>query len=204
MSFDTWLLFTSATFFVILIPGPLSLLMVANTLNYGLVRSAPAFLGGVSASLLLLSLSATGLAAFITASEQLFTALKIGGALYLIYLGYRSWKEPTGAARLKASQNAGFGSLFWRAFTLAASNPKDILFFLAFLPQFIDPATSLAPQLLVMIATWAVVDLLCKLCYGGFAKLAAPALTAAHRRRAFNRVTGAIFVGAGTLAALSR
>ncbi|MBY4678403.1 LysE family translocator [Marinobacterium arenosum] len=204
MSLDTWLLFTSATFFVILIPGPLSLLMVANTLNYGLVRSAPAFLGGVSASLLLLSLSATGLAAFITASEQLFTTLKIGGALYLIYLGYRSWKEPTGDAQLKASQNARFGTLFWRAFTLAASNPKDILFFLAFLPQFINPEALLMPQLLVMIATWAVADLLCKLFYGGFAKLAAPALTAAHRRRAFNRVTAAIFVGAGTFAALSR
>src|SRR5512134_336147 len=86
MNLETWLLFSSAALIVILIPGPLSLLMVSNSLNYGLRRSLPAFLGGVSASICLLSASALGLGALLLASEQLFSTLKIIGALYLFYL----------------------------------------------------------------------------------------------------------------------
>ena len=83
MNLDTWLLFSGAALVVILIPGPLSLLMISNSLNYGLRRSYPAFLGGVFASICLLSASALGLGALLLASEQLFSALKIIGALYL-------------------------------------------------------------------------------------------------------------------------
>lgn len=83
MSLETWLLFSGAALVVILIPGPLSLLMISNSLNYGLRRSYPAFLGGVIASICLLSASALGLGALLLASEQLFSALKIIGALYL-------------------------------------------------------------------------------------------------------------------------
>ena len=82
MSLETWLLFSGAALVVILIPGPLSLLMISNSLNYGLRRSYPAFLGGVIASICLLSASALGLGALLLASEQLFSALKIVGALY--------------------------------------------------------------------------------------------------------------------------
>src|SRR3989338_10318606 len=141
MSLQTWLLFSAAACVVILIPGPLSLLMVSNSLNYGLRRSAPAFLGGVSASLLLLTASALGLGALLLASEQLFSGLKLAGALYLFYLAWQSWRQAHhGAEPQTASEapvNPGFRSLFWRAFALGARNPKDILFFAAFLPQFI-------------------------------------------------------------------
>ena len=82
MTLETWLLFSGAALVVILIPGPLSLLMISNSLNYGLRRSYPAFLGGVFASICLLSASALGLGALLLASEQLFSALKIVGALY--------------------------------------------------------------------------------------------------------------------------
>ncbi|MEG0636138.1 MAG: LysE family transporter, partial [Pseudomonas sp.] len=93
MSVETWLLFSGAALIVILIPGPLSLLMISNSLNYGLRRSYPAFLGGVFASICLLSASALGLGALLLASEQLFSALKIVGALYLFYLAWQSWQQ---------------------------------------------------------------------------------------------------------------
>jgi threonine/homoserine/homoserine lactone efflux protein len=93
MSLETWLLFSGAALVVILIPGPLSLLMISNSLNYGLRRSYPAFLGGVIASICLLSASALGLGALLLASEQLFSALKIVGALYLFYLAWQSWQQ---------------------------------------------------------------------------------------------------------------
>lgn len=80
MTLETWLLYCSAALLVILIPGPLSLLMMTNSLNFGIRRSYPAFLGGVSASLILLIASATGLGALLLASEQLFTLLRYIGA----------------------------------------------------------------------------------------------------------------------------
>ncbi len=130
MSLETWLLFSSAALVVILIPGPLSLLMISNSLNYGLRRSYPAFLGGVIASICLLSASALGLGALLLASEQLFSALKIVGALYLFYLAWQSWKQsrlPAQAAQVpEAAPKPRFTALFGRAFVLGASNPNQV------------------------------------------------------------------------------
>ena len=208
MSVETWLLFSAAALVVIVIPGPLSLLMIGNSLNYGLRRSYPAFLGGVSASICLLSASALGLGALLMASEQVFSALKIVGALYLFYLAWQSWQQsrraPSAAEVPAALPAPRFGALFWRAFALGASNPKDILFFAAFLPQFLNAEHSLAAQLGIMIATWAVLDLLCKLGYGLGAHGAARYLRSGRGQSWFNRVSAALFGGAGTAALLSR
>jgi len=208
MSLETWLLFSGAALVVILIPGPLSLLMISNSLNYGLRRSTPAFLGGVSASICLLSASALGLGALLLASEQIFSGLKIAGALYLFYLAWQSWQESRHAAKpASASEepvNPSFRAMFWRAFGLGASNPKDILFFAAFLPQFISAERPLLTQLLIMIATWAVLDLACKLAYGLGAHGAARYIRSGKGQVWFNRVSAALFGGAGAASLLSR
>lgn len=204
MSLETWLLFSSAALIVILIPGPLSLLMVSNSLNYGLRRSAPAFLGGVSASILLLTASALGLGALLLASEQLFSSLKLVGALYLFYLAWQSWRQSGRGAQPQAAVeelvNPGFRALFWRAFALGASNPKDILFFAAFLPQFIRAEQPFLPQLLVMIVTWTLLDLGSKLAYGLGAHGAARYLRSGQGQRWFNRASAALFGAAGVAA----
>lgn len=201
MPLDTWLLFCSASLLVILIPGPLSLLMVANSLNHGLLRSTPAFIGGVSASLILLIASASGLGALLMASEDLFTFIRYAGAAYLIYLGFMTWKDTRQAATPQqdtAVPTVNFIPMFLRAFTLGISNPKDILFFVAFLPQFIDPDTALSTQLLVMTASWCVLDLFSKLAYGTSARLLAPVLRKGRHMQTFNRVSAGLFVSAGT------
>ena len=206
MNLDTWLLFSGAALVVILIPGPLSLLMISNSLNYGLRRSYPAFLGGVFASICLLSASALGLGALLLASEQLFSALKIIGALYLFYLAWQSWQQsrlPTHGAQVSQTPAVPrFRALFGRAFVLGASNPKDILFFAAFLPQFLSSQQPFLPQLLIMIATWTVLDLLCKLAYGLGAHGAARYLRSGAGQSWFNRVSAALFGGAATAALL--
>lgn len=208
MSLETWLLFSSAALVVILIPGPLSLLMISNSLNYGLRRSYPAFLGGVFASICLLSASALGLGALLLASEKLFSALKIVGALYLFYLAWQSWKQsrqPATAVNVpQAAPIPLFSALFGRAFVLGASNPKDILFFAAFLPQFLNPNLPFLNQLLVMIATWTVLDLMCKLAYGLGAHGAAGYLRSGKGQSWFNRVSAGLFGVAGTASLLSR
>ncbi|MEC4240291.1 LysE family translocator [Pseudomonas sp. DSV-1] len=208
MSLETWLLFSSAALVVILIPGPLSLLMISNSLNYGLRRSYPAFLGGVFASICLLSASALGLGALLLASEKLFSALKIVGALYLFYLAWQSWKQSRQPATVtnmpEAAPKPRFSALFGRAFVLGASNPKDILFFAAFLPQFLNPDLPFLNQLLVMIATWTVLDLLCKLAYGLGAHGAAGYLRSGKGQSWFNRISAGLFGVAGTASLLSR
>lgn len=204
MNLETWLLFSGAALVVILIPGPLSLLMISNSLNYGLRRSYPAFLGGVFASICLLSASALGLGALLLASEQLFSALKIVGAVYLFYLAWQSWqqsRQPAQAAEVPYSAPVPrFRALFGRAFVLGASNPKDILFFAAFLPQFLSSEQPLLAQLLSMIFTWVVLDLLCKLAYGVGAQGAARYLRNGSGQRWFNRVSAGLFGGAGVMA----
>lgn len=204
MPLETWLLFCSTSLLVILIPGPLSLLMITNSLNHGIIKSTPAFIGGTSASLILLTASATGLGALLMASESLFTAIRYAGALYLIFLGYRTWQD---ARQCGTNNEQGttptetaprVSAMFWRAFSLGISNPKDILFFVAFLPQFIDPQGSMATQLLVMAASWCLLDLASKLLYGCSAKVMAPALRKARNLQRFNRFSAGLFVSAGT------
>jgi threonine/homoserine/homoserine lactone efflux protein len=208
MSLETWLLFSGAALVVILIPGPLSLLMIGNSLNYGLLRSYPAFLGGVCASICLLSASALGLGALLMASEQVFSALKIVGGLYLFYLAWQSWRQsrqPASAAQVPAAQsNPRFASLFGRAFVLGASNPKDILFFAAFLPQFFKADQPFVGQLITMIISWTLLDLACKLFYGLSAQGAARYLRSGKGQSWFNRVSAGLFGAAGTAALLSR
>lgn len=208
MSLETWLLFSSAALVVILIPGPLSLLMISNSLNYGLRRSWPAFIGGVSASICLLSASALGLGALLLASKQVFGVLKIIGAFYLFYLAWQSWqasRQPSSEPSVATAEvSPRFRQLFWRAFGLGASNPKDILFFAAFLPQFLSADRPFLPQLLVMILTWAVLDLCCKLAYGLGAHGAARYLRTGRGQVWFNRTSAALFGGAGAVSLMSR
>ena len=208
MSAHTWWLFSAAALLVILLPGPLSLLMINNSLSYGVRRSVPAFLGGVSASLCLLSASALGMGALLLASVALFQALQVLGALYLFYLAWQSWRSAQTASRsasisLPAANPSGH-ALFGKAFALGASNPKDILFFAAFLPQFISASQPLAGQLLLMIATWALLDLACKLFYALSARALARPLRSHTGQLWLNRVSAGLFGVAGGAALLAR
>lgn len=105
MPLETWLLFSGAALLVIIIPGPFSLLMVSNRLHYGLRRSVPSIIAGLLASICLLSASALGLGALLLASEQLFSLLKIVGALYLFYLAWQSWQAARTAAAPTRNHN---------------------------------------------------------------------------------------------------
>lgn len=206
MSLETWILYVTTIFIVILIPGPLSLFMVTNSLSYGIKKTAPAFFGGICASSLYLVASATGLGALIIASESLFSMLKLIGAAYLVYLGVTTWiaaKHAQGTEiDIADEQQVNKKAMFSKAFLLGASNPKDLLFFIAFLPQFISAQAPLFDQLVVVVSTWIVVDLICKLIYGSSASLLKPILTTAKNKMRFDKTIGGIFVAAGASAAM--
>ncbi|MGR2663565.1 LysE family translocator [Chromobacterium haemolyticum] len=171
MSSQILVMYLLSILVVIAVPGPLSLFMVTTSAEHGVLRAWPAFAGGVLASLSLLLLSALGVGALILASPGLFAGLQLLGAAYLLWLGLKAWRGAGQAAGAQDGRSGAPTQWFSHAFLLGISNPKDIAFFVALLPQFIDAQAPLAPQLGWMAAGWVVVDLSCKTAYGVLAQL---------------------------------
>jgi len=211
MDLNTWLIFVVTIVMVIAIPGPLTLLMINSTMNHGMRKSLPIILGGSVASSILITLSALGLGAVIMASETLFTVIKYLGAAYLVYLGVSLWFE---AKRKVKSAEAGSTStqssaaeqikpdcnLLSKSFLLGITNPKDIVFFVAFLPQFINTERSYTEQIFTIVVTWFCVDFLCKVSYGMLAKVVSDRLKSVSQSNLLDRISAVIFVVAGLAA----
>lgn len=160
MSFEIWIAFVLASSALMLVPGPAMLFMIGLALNDGLSKALAALPGLALGLITSISISLLGAGAILLASAQLFTALKLAGAAYLVYLGIRLWTskpgEPTGG-QVKHRQGK---SPFWPAFLVAVLNPKALIFYVAFLPQFVDAKSQATPQFLVLGGTFCVIALL--------------------------------------------
>ncbi|MEH6628171.1 MAG: LysE family translocator [Motiliproteus sp.] len=206
MALDNWLVYLAAVTLLALTPGPNGLLALSHGARYGARHSCSTILGGAVGFVLLMLLSLLGLGSLLLTSETAFATLKLLGAGYLIYLGIRQWR----AAPLQITDpgaTKACSSIRRRAaegFSVAVSNPKVILFFMAFLPQFIDTQQPLAGQFLILAATFTVVEFAVELLLA----MSASRILAwfSHRcgMQLFNRVTGGLFIGAGTLLAISQ
>lgn len=160
MDLMVWAAFAAASAAVLAAPGPTVLLVCAYAVTEGR-RVGLAVTAGVAAGdLLAMTVSMLGLGALLLASATAFTVLKLIGAAYLIYLGWRMWRAPTSApdeVGLGARPGgASAASAFGRAFAVTATNPKAIVFFVAFTPQFLEESRDLAPQMAIMIATFVI------------------------------------------------
>ena len=145
--------------------------------------------------------------ALLAASEQAFTVAKWLGAAYLVYLGIRTWRAPPPRVRLPGRTEADGETAAWRLFSqgflVATSNPKALIFFAAFLPQFIDPEGSWLLQFAILGGTFGIVEFVYELVLAGTAQRIAPWL--GSNGRTFNRLAGATFVGiGGVLTTVSR
>ncbi len=210
MTWQLWLLYLSVILMVIVPPGPTALLCMNHGARHGRVRSLATVLGGVSAALSLMVLSALGMGALIAASDLAFQVLKWAGAAYLVYLGITTWRAP--AYPLQAGASAAIipapgerlRRLFATGYRVGVSNPKDLLFFSALFPQFLDRAASLPPQLGVLALTWIGVESGVMLGYAAFGKHLMRQLARHGNAQWFNRLTGAAFVAAGGALAVMR
>jgi threonine/homoserine/homoserine lactone efflux protein len=183
---------------LLLIPGPVVTLVVANSLSHGrrsgLVTMAGASLGNA----ILLGATAVGLIAFFRLLSEVFEIVRWAGAAYLIWLGIRAWRAHDareGAIAPAAARSSR--AVFLQGFIIAITNPKAIFFYIAFLPQFVDPRLPAGPQLLLMIATMIVMGALSD---SGYALLAARArgwFTVPKRRRLQSRISGTLLIGVG-------
>ncbi len=147
---DTLILFVLTSFALAITPGPTMLLALSNGIVAGRRMALYGILGATLANVLLITLVALGLGVILAASETLFNTLRIFGVVYLCWLGVKLWRaRDTGIAQstLQGSGQAlTAGRAFVRSASVALSNPKGLLFFSAFLPQFVNPAHAQAPQ----------------------------------------------------------
>lgn len=156
MNFETWLAFVATSTALLLIPGPTVFLILSYAISHG-QRVAIATVAGVAlGDFVAMSASLVGLGALVLASATLFTALKWVGAAYLVYLGVKLFKSaPTTTLEgLEKVKEATPVSVFGHAVAVTALNPKSIVFFIAFVPQFIVVDSPLLPQFAVLIATF--------------------------------------------------
>ncbi len=206
MDFEIWIVYLLASAALCFTPGPNTLLALTHGASHGVQKSAFTSLGGAAGFALVIAVCMIGLGALLSTSALAFSIVKWIGAGYLIYLGIVTWRSPP--LSVKGSQQTMTTRrrrLFLQGFMAAASNPKGIIFFAAFLPQFIDPERSQPLQFVVLASTFVSIEFLLELGLAGSASRLAPWLGRNAVGRWFNRITGASFVGiGGMLAAANR
>lgn len=204
MTLTTYLLYLAAVALLVLTPGPTMLMCMTNSVNHGARRAMTSVAGSVTAVLGVMLLSAMGLGAVLSASETAFTVLKVAGAAYLIWLGIKTFRSEAPAIDIAGDAPAPRRSFFAQGFLVGASNPKAILFFAAFFPQFLDPSSPIAPQFATLALTFMAFEFsVLTLCALGVARLA-PVLRASSTVRLINRVSGGLFAAMGSLLLFAR
>lgn len=185
MHFEIWLAFVAASIALLLIPGPTVLLVLSYALSQG-KRVALATVAGVAlGDLVAMSASLAGLGALVLASATLFSVLKWVGAVYLVYLGVKLFRSASTAALgdLEKVAETSASRVFGHAAAVTALNPKSIVFFIAFVPQFVVVDSPLLPQFAILVITFVGLAALNALAYALLAdklraKIARPSVLA--------------------------
>jgi threonine/homoserine/homoserine lactone efflux protein len=204
MSFTHWLAFTAASAVLLAIPGPTVLLVISYALGHGR-KAATAIVAGVAlGDLTSMTASILGLGALLATSAALFTALRWAGGAYLIYLGIKLWRAPVEAADAAQPLPIKPLRMLAHAYAVTALNPKTIVFFVAFVPQFLVASQPFWPQVLLLETTFVTLAIINSMLYSLMASAARRRLRQPQVQRAVHRTGGSILVGAGLFAALWR
>jgi threonine/homoserine/homoserine lactone efflux protein len=205
VSLELWIAFALASAALLAVPGPTVMLVVSYALGRGR-SSALATVPGVSlGDFTAMTISLAGAGAVLATSATLFTVLKLLGAAYLVWLGIQLWRAgDTLGAITGVKSKADRRRMFWNAYVVTALNPKGLVFFVAFVPQFVDPAAPLLAQFVILEATFVTLAAV---------NVAIWALLAGQMRARFqrpaalrliNRIGGSFLIGAGLLTAAAR
>lgn len=205
MQFSLWLALAGTGVLVSLTPGAGAINTMSNSLTSGFRRSIWGILGQQAALVIHVMIVALGLGVLVASSPVAFNAIRYAGAAYLVYLGIRQFlakpqpdQETAGSLR-----NEPAWSMFRRGLWVNLLNPKAIVFFLAFMPQFIRPEQPLMPQYVVLTATIVVIDILVMWFFFATAAKSFQRLThSARGQQILNRIFGVLFVAVGILLAL--
>jgi threonine/homoserine/homoserine lactone efflux protein len=196
MDLNTWLIFLLATTGLSLSPGPNGLLALTHGALHGRRKALYTICGGAIGFVAVIALSMFGIGALLKASLTWLIILKWTGGAYLVWLGIQVWRSPPiGFDAQTAAETRSGASMFQQGALSAVTNPKAVLFFTAFLPQFIDPARSLVLQFAIMAGTFAVIEIATELLIASMAHRISPWLARVGRR--FNQACGGVFIAIG-------
>lgn len=206
MTLHLWLAFLVAAAILLVIPGPTIIAVVSHSLAHGRKAVIPLVAGVTLGDFTAMTVSLLGLGTLLAASATLFSALKLVGAGYLVYLGVRLWRlEPQAESFGAATESLSNRTLVGRLFLTTTLNPKSIAFFIAFLPQFVNPGAPVRPQLLLLGGTFLFMAAVNAALYGLFAGQLREKMQRRRVRCWFNRCGGTALIGAGLFtAALQR
>ena len=205
MSIELWLGFVAASAILLVLPGPTILTVISYSVTHGRRANAALVAAVALGDSTALVLSLVGLGALLATSAFWFTVVKWAGGLYLLYLGVKLLRAGASSALPVAPEATGSRwKLFANTYLVTALNPKGIVFFVAFLPQFISPQASVAPQLWVLAITFVVLAVLNATLYAMFAASARRMLASTTAQRGFNLTGGTLLSLAGVWALLAR
>jgi len=205
MAVETWLAFVAASALLLVIPGPTILTVISHSVAHGRRANLPLVTAVALGDSTALAVSLLGLGALLATSAFWFTAVKWVGGLVLLWLGVKLLRAGVaGKAVQRPTAPGSRWTLFTNTYLVTALNPKGIVFFVAFLPQFLDPQVALGPQLWLLGSSFVVLAALNASLYAVFAATARRLLASPRAHRRFNLAGGLLLCGAGVWALLAR
>ena len=205
MPIELWLTFIAAAAVMLIIPGPTILTVISYSVSHGRRANVPLIAAVALGDSTALVVSLLGLGALLATSAFWFTVVKCAGGLYLLYLGIKLLRAGVSASEITAPAAPGSRwRLFANTYLVTALNPKGIVFFVAFLPQFISPASAVTPQLWLLACTFVTMAALNATLYAVFAGSARKVLSSPRAQRRFNFAGGTLLSVAGLWALMAR
>lgn len=205
MSIELWLAFVAASAVLLVIPGPTILTVISYSVAYGRRAKVPLVAAVALGDSTALVVSLIGLGALLATSAFWFTIVKSVGGLYLLYLGIKLLRAGISPGELvEASVPGSRWRLFANTYLVTALNPKGIVFFVAFLPQFINPNAAVPRQLWILAVTFVVMATINATLYAAFAGSARRLLASPRAQKRFHLAGGSLLSVAGVWALLAK
>ncbi|WP_439143622.1 LysE family translocator [Planktotalea sp.] len=199
MAFETYLIYLAAVaVFFATPPDTSQLLIISNSVRYGLRKSVYTIAGDLSANCMQMTGAAFGLAAVIATSATAFNMIKWCGVVYLVWIGVQLIRSSDDVSDVGANRSGQALRLYRQGFVTSMANPFAVVFFGALFPQFIDPASAILPQLLILGVTYLVVDGAILALWGWLGARASSVLKR-HSLRLVNKICGTLMIVAAAL-----
>ena len=195
--------FSASFFLVALSPGLCMTLAMSLGISIGVRRTSWMMAGELTGIALVGAAAVLGVAALLLKAPTVFAVFKWIGAVYLLYMGWQTWRaEPLLPEQLAGDNQRTRSSLIVQGFITAVSNPKAWAFMVALLPPFIDQRRPLAPQLLTLLALMVIIEFTCLQIYAHGGRVLSDQLHRRGKARWLNRIAGSLMVGVGIWLAL--
>lgn len=205
MQFESWFMFCSIALLATATPGPAALLVSINSLSFGFKKSLATVLGNVTGLFIMSTLSVLGLSTIVLHSTIAFTVVKLFGAAYLAYLGFKLWRNGIGNIETGSiiESKVSTATLYKQGILISLTNPKAVIFTTALFPQFIVATEPLIFQFSVLVLSFMLLSFICLSSYAFVAQRAKARAMNTQAQQYLGKTFGATFIGAGCVLATS-